>query len=154
MTPPDLPLRPSDDFLPEDALEAALREQTLLPAPPDLAGRITAGLPRRGRVLSLPALARLAAAVLLALGTWVAAIGGMPSLAHAETPTLVEEMLAPTHDLLPRTASDLPVLSTAEEEVPPAALAGVGIALLAAGLLLARRASTRTSPTPDTENPS
>ena len=159
MTPPELPPRPPEDDLEAwDALEAALREQSLLPAPPGLAERITAGLPRRGRVLSLPALARLAAAVLLAVGTWVAAIGGTPSLAHAETPPLVQEVLAPTRTLLPDAALALPPLAPTEDDVPPSALAAVGLALLAGGLFLARRANThpnaRTSPTPPKENAS
>lgn len=140
MTSPDLP--PHD----LDALEQTLFEQDLLPAPPDLAAYIVAGLPRGRRVLSLQAVARLAAAVLLAIGTWVATLGGLPTLAHAEPPPLVGEILAPTREILPRAELDLESLGLegrvlAAEEVPAAALAGIGAVLLGAGLLLARRAS-------------
>ena len=145
MTPADLPLPEPDGAGSHDALERLLHEQALLPAPPDLAARVVAGLPRPARrVLSHQAIARLAAAVLLAIGTWVATIGGMPTLAHAEPPPLVEEVLVPTRALLPSGNVDLKTLGLEDaaarsEDVPAAALAAVGAALLGAGLLLARR---------------
>lgn len=133
MTPPELPPRRA---APEDPLEAVLFDQDLLPEPEGLAGRIVAVLPRRARVLSLPALARLAAAVLLALGTWVAAFGTAPTLAQAEA-------LGPAHDLLPVAALEIGELGLGEtveaEDVPAAGLALGGLVLLGGGLLLARR---------------
>ena len=156
MTPPPSPPREPPDDASRDAgrdaaLERALFAQALLPAPPDLAARVVAGLPRpAGRVLSLQAIARLAAAVLLAIGTWVATLGGMPTLAHAAPPPLVEEVLAPTRALLPAPPVDLTTLgledATGGEDVPAGVLAGVGAVLLAAGLLLARRATQEKTP--------
>ena len=76
----------------------------------------------------------------------VTSLGGMPTLAHAEPPPLVEEILAPARELLPSAPVDLRALGLEDaaargEDVPAAALAGIGVVLLGAGLLLARRAA-------------
>ena len=70
----------------------------------------------------------------------------MPTLAHAQPPPLVEEVLAPTREILRDAPVDLGALGLEDAaaqggNVPPAALAGVGAALLGVGLLLARRAA-------------
>lgn len=144
MIPQDIPPRePAPDGA-EDALEQALLDQDLLPEPEGLAARIVAGLPRRGRVLSLPALARLAAAVLLALGTWIAAFGTAPALAQAEA-------LAPARDLLPAASLEIDDFALAgaapTDDVPAGVLAAAGFVLLGGGLVLARRALRRAPPT-------
>jgi len=148
MTPPELPPRSAVPDGPEDPFEAALFAQELLPEPEGLAERVVAALPRRGRVLSLPALARLAAAVLLVLGTSFAAFGTAPTLAQAE-------VLEGARDLLPVPAVDLGDLglsgATETDDVPAGVLGAAGLVLLGGGLILARRLLRR--PPSSRENP-
>jgi hypothetical protein len=130
-----------------DELEAALYEQQMLPVPPDLVTKVLAGLPGRRRALSWPALARMAAAVLVALGTWIGAVGTAPALAEVEAPSFVEEALAPAQELLPSSALEVPTLelstvplaSSAAEGAGAGGLALAGLAVLGFGLVLARR---------------
>lgn len=147
MTTPPTPPREPDAADAPDLLERALFAQELLPEPADLTARVLAALPQpAGRILSLSALARLAAAVLLAIGTWVATTGSVPTLAYAEPSPVVEDVLAPTRALLPDASAELTSLAVEEvttrsEDVPAAALAAAGAVLVGAGLFLARRAT-------------
>ena len=144
---PTPPREPDAESAQDEALVRALFEQEFLPAPVGLSRRVLAALEPSGRrILSLPALARLAAAVLLALGTWVATTGSVPTLAYAEPSPVIQDVLAPTRELLPNASSELTSLAleevtTRSEGVPAAALAAAGVVLVGAGLFLARRAA-------------
>lgn len=133
-------------------LETALLGLSPLAPPADLAARIVAGLPTRGRVLSLGAVGRLAAAVVVVLGAWIVAFGTAPGLAHADTAfgsgalgdAGLAEAIEPARDLLPTPAIELSALEPANAS--PAALLGLaclGVVLLLLGLRVARRAHRR-----------
>lgn len=132
------------------AIEEALRAQPPLPLPSGFARRVLARLPARGRTLSWPALARLAAGVVLALGVWIATVGATPTLAHAEPPPVVCNALEPAIDLLSSPTFDIESLTIPDEATDdtPAllVLALAGALLLALGLVAARRTSYRIAP--------
>ncbi|MFV1957940.1 MAG: hypothetical protein ACC662_00870, partial [Planctomycetota bacterium] len=127
-------------------LEARLRAEPLLPLPPAFVERTIQGLPPRvGRARRLAALARFAAAVLLAFGAWFAATGGLPRAAAAAAPPALDRVLEPARDLLPAalTASGgwttgAPVAGLAAG-VEPSVAGAAGLLLLALGLFAARR---------------
>ena len=88
-------------------VERLLRDPSLLPLPAGLVVRVLGGLPARRPLRLLPALARFAAAVLLALGACVAVEGTIPSLALAETPPVLAEAAGPVLALVPPPAVDV-----------------------------------------------
>lgn len=129
-------------------LERVLSEEGLYPFPPDLAARIlrevlgeragqAAGL-RPARALDL--VLRAAAAVVLCLGAWTALLGRLPEGAWLAGPAAEGGPLA----RLPDAPAPLPAAAawSAAPEIPAAwapLLAAAALALLAAGLWLARR---------------
>ncbi len=144
--PPD----PADD----EALVRRLCAEAPLPLPPGLVERVLLGLPPRTarpaarRLGPLAAAARVAAAVLVATVTWLAATGAVPTEAVAD-PAPALGALAPATDLFAASPvadavpdlPDLPDLPGA----PPALLATLGAGALALGLALAPRALGRRS---------
>lgn len=159
--PPLPPSDPSAEHLSfsEDSLS---REGSLLPLPEGFVPAVMAGLPARRKASALPALVRIAAAVLLAIGVSLALQGLSPTVARAEAPALLRHTFAPVVRAVGRPALDRAAVSGAaalevlpatdagkDEAVLVAGLAGLGLALLAGGLFLARRTLTRHVPRPD-----
>lgn len=135
---------------PTPDLEAALRAEPMLEPPDGLVDRVLAGLPaaRRPRPV-LHALARLAAAVVVALGAWVVAFGTAPGLAEAGLADVgpapaIRDALGPALELVPDTAFELPALPVEPSDAPSiAGLAIAGLVVLLVGLILAYRVNRR-----------
>ncbi len=165
------PVPPSDPSRaharsPDDALSLLREASSLLPLPEGFVPAVMAGLPARlarSKASALPALVRIAAAVLLAIGVSLALQGLSPTVARAEAPALLRHTFAPVLRAVERPALDgaaslavLPAAQAAPGEPARAAraalvvgVAGLGLALLAGGLFLARRTLTRPAPRPD-----
>lgn len=144
MTGPRPPSRP-DDALPlgEEALEALLREQTLLPLPPGLAARLLAAVQPPPRLAPWALAGRVAAAVLVLLTAWIAAVGTTPAMADI-LPS--DGVVAAVPTTLARAAGAPSVLM--DVPMPPPSPSGsegaglwiaLGALLLAVGLMLAWR---------------
>jgi anti-sigma factor RsiW len=130
--------------------EGLLRAEAVAQAPAGLADRILAGLPSRtaaatrpaGRLLRLRALSRLAAAVVLSLGAWLAVAGTTAPRAAAASPAVVGQALGPALQCLPHVEVDAAALPLSAPDAGGAGWwAAAGLVLLAGGVLLARRLS-------------
>lgn len=125
---------------PNPSLEDLLGAEPLLEPPEDLVDRILAGLPVERPRPVLHAVARLAAAVVVALGAWIFAFGSAPGLAEAGPAPAVREALGPTLDLVPSAELELPTLAVASSDSSTiAGLAIGGLTILALGLVVAYR---------------
>ena len=151
------PLPPSDaEPAGEDALlEAALGELEPYALPDAFVADVMANLPARRRNTALPAVAKVAAAVLLAVGITLAVQGLSPTVARAEAPALLENTLAPVAAALPQPVLDTEILprAPAGEGATIAALTLLGTAILLGGLALARRLLGAAPPPTRTRTP-
>jgi hypothetical protein len=119
-------------------VERALRSETLLPLPAGLTGRVRLALAPPAAGPRLAVLARIAAAVLLAVGAWLALAGASAPLATAAPPPVVESALVTAGTLLGETAS--PSLAPLAAAAPDRAITiALGVFALLGGLVVARR---------------
>ena len=142
MTPHPLPPGPPDpDERGFERLEAALRREPLLPLPIGLDARIVART-RERRISTMGALARLAAAVLVGLSTWLAWAGEAPAVADVAPADPLQHVLpviGVRESLAAAPAEWSATVVPASEGGSTALLAVGGLALIGAGVFLARR---------------
>lgn len=127
---------------PTPSLDDALRAEPMLEPPEDLVDRILEGLPAE-RPHARPvfhALARLAAAVLVAIGAWVFAFGAAPGMAEAGPAPSIRGPLVPTIDIVDAPTVELPSLTVGtSDDSTIVGLAVGGLAILGAGLVVAKK---------------
>ena len=103
--PPPLPPEPFGGNLTEaEDSSLSLDDAHLLPLPDGFVPTVMAGLPPRRKPTSVPALVRIAAAVLLAIGASLTLQGLSPTVARAEAPALLRHTFAPVVAGVPRPA--------------------------------------------------
>jgi hypothetical protein len=121
--------------------EAALARQETLPLPLPLLARLRDAALDVATPAPRPwvALRRFAGAAAAFAGLWVGVGHAAPALAEP-APALVRAAVADLPQMAPDAAAAWTATPTvAAADLPPAALAGAGVALAAAGLVLARR---------------
>ncbi|MDJ0521806.1 MAG: hypothetical protein QNJ90_06995 [Planctomycetota bacterium] len=120
---------------PEDReLEALLREQTLLPLPLALVGRILDEVLPVEPVRPWALVGRAAAAIVVFCASWLALSGDVPAFADVAPETHVAAALPAQLPAAPATTKVLDV-ATATPDGHPALWLGLGLALLAGGLV-------------------
>jgi hypothetical protein len=127
---------------PTPSLDDALAAEPMLEPPADLVDRILAGLPaeRPQPRPVLHALARLAAAVVVAIGAWIFAFGAAPGMAEAGPAASIRGPVVPAIHIVDAPTLEIPSLPVeASDASAIAGLAVVGLAILGAGLVVARK---------------
>ena len=122
-------------------VERRLREERLLPLPLPLVQRVLADvLPSVRRERPMVVLARVAAAVLVFVSSWLAFSGEVPALANIGPRTEVAAVLPEVLEAAPTGGQLPPEIAEATEGTGAGlALAGAGLLLIALGVALNRR---------------